>query len=291
VASAWSEVGDRVFVRRYRTWHEEPFDQNVGVVIGTDGAVVIDTRASHRLADELLAELRELTHQPVAAVVNTHHHWDHAWGNARFLPAPIWGHARCGPRLLERSPAALGRLIRDEPSLAAELGEVIVTPPTRTMEEAATLDLGDRQLELRHLGRGHTDNDIVVTVGDAPVVFAGDLLENDAPPSFGDAYPVAWGETAMRLTGLVAGTVVPGHGSVGDRAFAARQAGELVALAELGRQAAAGAIGEDEAVRRSPFPADATGIALARIALELAGRPRDRTGRALSPPGARRAGT
>ena len=30
----WLEVGDRVFVRRYSTWGDEPFDQNIGVVVG-----------------------------------------------------------------------------------------------------------------------------------------------------------------------------------------------------------------------------------------------------------------
>lgn len=265
----WIEVGDRVFVRRYAEWNGEPFDQNVGVVLGALGALVVDTRASHRLADALLDDVRLLTRAPIAAVVNTHHHWDHTWGNARLLPARIWGHARCGPRILERSPLVRRELIEEDASLAEELEEIVLTPPTDTIEESGAIDLGDRQVELRYLGLGHTDNDIVAIVPDAGVLFAGDLLENDAPPSFGDAYPVAWAETARRLLELVAGPVVPGHGGVGDRSFAEGQARELAALAELGRQAAAGGIGEGEAVRRSPFPAEPTGIALARIALEL----------------------
>lgn len=62
--AAWIEVGDRVFVRRYRTWNGEPFDQNVGAVIGADGVVVIDTRASHRLADELRDTMRSVRFSP-----------------------------------------------------------------------------------------------------------------------------------------------------------------------------------------------------------------------------------
>ncbi len=269
--AAWIEVGDRVFVRRYRTWNGEPFDQNVGAVIGADGVVVIDTRASHRLADELRDDLRALTRSPVAAVVNTHHHWDHTWGNARFSGVARWGHVRCAERVMADSEAVRGRIGTDEPSLAGELAEVVFTAPDRTFEEAATVDLGDRQLELRHLGRGHTDNDVVITVPEAGVLFAGDLLENDAAPGFGDAFPMAWAETAGRLLALVAGPVVPGHGSVGDRAFAEGQARDLALLAELGRQATAGSLDEAEAVRRSPFPADTTGMALERIRLETGG--------------------
>ena len=275
----WTEVGDRVFVRRYRTWNAEPFDQNVGAVLGADGVAVIDTRGSHRLADEVLEELRSLTHSPVVAVVNTHHHWDHAWGNARFVPAPIWGHVRCAERVLADSEAVRRRILDEEPGLADELGEVIFVPPERTFLDAAGLDLGDRQLELRHLGRGHTDNDVVIAAPDAGVLFAGDLLENDAAPGFGDAYPIAWAETARRLLALVTGPVVPGHGSVGDSAFVTRQAADLAALAGLAGQVAAGAIDAAEAVRRSPFPAGITGTALERARLELAGDPAVAEGR------------
>lgn len=265
----WQEVGERVFVRRYRTWNGEPFDQNVGAVVGADGVAVVDTRGSHRLADELRRDLRLLTRQPVVAVVNTHHHWDHSWGNARFGDSPIWGHVRCAERVANDSETRRRALVAQVPALADELMEVAFTPPTETFDEGAMVDLGDRQLELRHLGRGHTDNDIVVRVEDASVLFAGDLLENQAPPSFGDAFPLAWAETAGRLVALVDGAVVPGHGGVGDRSFAERQAAELAQMAELARQVVAERIGHEAALRRSPFPADTTKRALARAAIEL----------------------
>ena len=104
---------------------------------------------------------------------------------------------------------------------------------------------------------------------DASVLFAGDLLENAPAPGFGDSFPIAWADTGIALVDLVEGAVVPGHGDPFDREFAARQVAELGLLAELAREAASGAIGLDEAVRRSPFPADATGEALERARLEL----------------------
>jgi glyoxylase-like metal-dependent hydrolase (beta-lactamase superfamily II) len=271
VSAIWTEVGDRVFVRRYRTWNDEPFDQNVGAILAADGVAVVDTRASHRLADELLADLQALTRDPVVAVLNTHHHWDHTWGNARFSTIPTWGHERCAERVVADSEKIRRKILADEPGLAEELGEVVFTPPTRTFADAAVVDLGDRQLALRFLGLGHTDNDVVIAVPDAGVLFAGDLLENDAAPSFGDAFPGAWAATALKLSTLVSGAVVPGHGSVGDRAFADRQATDFAALAGLGRALVEGRLDEEEAVRRSPFPADPTQTALARIRLELGG--------------------
>ena len=84
MTSVWSEVADRVWVRRY-----EALDQTIGAIGGEAGLAVIDTRANHRLADELRDDLRQLPGDLVA-VVNTHGHWDHAFGNARFAPLPIW---------------------------------------------------------------------------------------------------------------------------------------------------------------------------------------------------------
>ena len=270
-ARPWQEVGERVFVGRY-----ELFDQTIGIVIGAEGVVVIDTRTSHRRADELISDLRNLTRLPIAHVVNTHMHFDHTFGNARFRPSPIWGHVRCASGMREGGEAARRRITEQLPELAEELAEVEIVPPDQLLSDSALLDLGDRQLELRFLGRGHTDNDIVVLVPDAEVLFAGDLLENGAPPSFGDAFPLAWAKTGARLLDLAESVVAPGHGEVADRRFAEQQVGALAVLADLCRASLGGQIGVDEVMRRSPFPADTTRVALARATREIeAGRSPD----------------
>ena len=159
-------------MRRY-----EALDQTIGAIGGEAGLAVIDTRANHRLADELRGDLRQLPGDLVA-VVNTHGHWDHAFGNARFAPLPIWGHVRCADFMAETGEAARARLIEEYPDEADDFRDVELTPPTESFEEFASLDLGGRQLNLRFLGRGQTDNDIAALVPDASVLFAGDLLEN-----------------------------------------------------------------------------------------------------------------
>ena len=72
----WQELGDGVFRRRY-----DVLDLNVGVVIGGEGVLVIDTRASPRQARETIAELTELTDLPIRWVLNTHWHWATGWKN------------------------------------------------------------------------------------------------------------------------------------------------------------------------------------------------------------------
>ena len=151
--------------------------------------------------------------------------------------------------------ARRARIAAENPEIAADLPEVVIDPPDRTFSETAFVDVGGRRVELRFLGRGHTDHDIVVDVRDAGVLFAGDLLENGAVPSFGDAYPLDWPETASRVAELAVGVVVPGHGDHGGRAFADEQAAAIGELAFLARRVRDGELTLDEAVGRTPFPA------------------------------------
>ena len=249
VGEDWLEVGDRVFTRRYRF-----YDQQIGVVLGDGEGLVIDTRTTSGHAQELIADIARLTPFPVRLVVDTHWHADHVFGNHDFRPATIWGHERCRSRLIENGEEQRASLLSVFPDLADDVASLVIDPPERTFAETAALDVGGRAVELSYLGRGHTDADIVIVVPDVGVLFAGDLLENDAVPYFGDGYPIEWPATVERLLGLVAGPVVPGHGSIGDRAFVERQLGELEAVVAAARRLQAGEI--DRAVALAAMPYD-----------------------------------
>jgi len=266
--SKWREVGDGVFVRRYAF-----FDQNIVAIRGDDGFLVVDTRLTHRQADEILDDLAGLASLPVRAVVNTHGHHDHAFGNHRFRPAPIWGHVRCATMVREHGDRQRATVAAAMPELAEDLAAVVLDPPDRTFELMTTVpfDAGGRVVELHHLGRGHTDNDIVVLIPDADVLLAGDLLENDATPFFGDGFPIDWPVTVAQLVDLASGAVVPGHGSVGDRGFVVRQMTEFRTVAELATLVHQGVLALDAAVLRTPYPADAAREPLERALAQLRG--------------------
>lgn len=263
--SVWHEIADRVWVRRYRF-----YDQTIGVVGGDDGLLVIDTRSSHRQGEELRSDLAELP-GAVRWVVNTHHHHDHCFGNHVFRDSEIWAQTLCPVRLVEHAQQMVEELVHDLPDRADEWREVVVTPPTRTFHERATIEVGGRPVELHYLGRGHTDNDIVITVPAAGVLFAGDLLENGAAPYFGDGYPLDWPATIEALIGLGATTIAPGHGEVADRAFAERSLEEVRAIADLGRSVGAGALSVDEAIGRSPYKPKASREPIERAAAQARG--------------------
>jgi glyoxylase-like metal-dependent hydrolase (beta-lactamase superfamily II) len=264
--SPWREIADQVFVRRYAF-----YDQDIGVVLGANGALVVDTRSTHAQARELNSEIRALTPLPVRAVVNTHYHYDHSFGNRIFRPSPIWGHERCASRMIELGERTRAAMILEEPDLADDLREVVIDPPEITFKERALVDKVGREIELRYLGRGHTDSDIVVLILDADVVFAGDLLENGATPYFRDAYPIDWPATADALVALNRDVIVPGHGDVGDLGFARTQAAAFHALATLARRVEQDELGFEDALQESPFPAAASREPLERALSQLRG--------------------
>jgi glyoxylase-like metal-dependent hydrolase (beta-lactamase superfamily II) len=233
----FAEVGERVYRRRY-----ESLDLNVGVVIGEDEALVIDSRASHRQADELLAEISVLTTLPVRHLVNTHWHWDHVWGNARFPRVDIWGHERTRTEMIEHGEQARAVVLGEmSPGERAAVREVELVPPDRTFTAVADVVVGGRVVELRYHGRAHTNADIVIHVPDAGVSFLGDLIEEGAPPNFGDSYPMEWAVTLDVILPTLHATVVPGHGDIVDRQFVSAQRDEIAEVARLVGEVASGA--------------------------------------------------
>jgi glyoxylase-like metal-dependent hydrolase (beta-lactamase superfamily II) len=226
-SSPWDEVAAGVFRRRYAS-----LDLNIGLILGGDGALVIDTRASHGQARELRDEIARMTALPIRWVVNTHYHWDHVFGNALFPEAEIWGHVHCRDFLRARGEEAKqGALEWVGEANRAAIEEVEIVAPSHTVDPRGSIDLAGRSVAIEWVGRGHTDSDVVVTVSDAPVLFAGDLLENGAPPYFGDGFPLAWQDTANELRLRAPAVTVPGHGDVMSPADVAGQADEIALVA------------------------------------------------------------
>ncbi|QUH00956.1 MBL fold metallo-hydrolase [Saccharopolyspora erythraea] len=258
----WREVGDGVLVRRYAE-----LDLTVGLVVGSERALVVDTRGDHRQGAELAEAVRQVTSLPLQIVL-THAHFDHCFGTGAFLPAPVWAHERCArhlDRTGESQRAEWGAHYReqDREDVACALAETTIVGPGHLVADSAEIDLGGRTAHLLHLGPGHTDHDLVIAAGD--VVFAGDLVEHGAPPDFGDALPRHWPSTLDALLALAPTTVVPGHGDPVDPGFVRRQRTEIAEVARLCREVREGMVGEQEAVARSPYPPATTLSALARV--------------------------
>ena len=275
IGEQFTEVGPDVYVLRYPV-----LDVNVSLIVGGEVAVVVDTLSTVDQATELASAVRAVTPLPLA-IVNTHHHFDHCFGNATIAAlspgASIWAHETAATTLREDG-AKLQRAWYEEyadrdPELASGLAAVTLCPPDRTVHTESIMDIGGRVIELRHLGRGHTEGDLVVAVPDAGVLLAGDLVEQGGPPSFEDSFPLDWPETLAALRQLDwTRTVVPGHGSTVDLDYVRAQHDELTELAWLIREGHADGAAPEAVAAKAPYEPEVALVAVKRGYADLDGR-------------------
>ncbi len=189
-------------------------DPNVGAVIGPESVLAIDARATPTAAREWLAALRELTDLPIEFLVLTHYHAVRVLGASAFAARQIVAHARTRDWILERGAADFESETRRFPRLFRDVDSIPgLTHPNGTFTHTLTIFLGDREVQIRHLGGGHTEGDASVWLPAERVLFAGDLVEARAAPYMGDAAIAEWSTSTLdRLEALGATTLVPGRG-------------------------------------------------------------------------------
>ena len=253
----FTEVADRVWVARQR-W----YDLNVCLVRGSGGLLVVDTQASTRAARQIVAEVRALGIGDVTAIVNTHEHFDHTFGNGAFREAygnvPIHAHEVAAAQTVDAGEWAKQRfeLEEDDPH-RDEVLETEIVSADQTFSSVRVLDLGDRQVELVHPGRGHTAGDAIIRVPDADVVLAGDLVEESAPPAYGlDCHPLDWPGTLDVVINLLGRdtVVVPGHGARVDRDFVEQQRQDVAITAQTIRELAGSGVPVERALDQGEWP-------------------------------------
>jgi glyoxylase-like metal-dependent hydrolase (beta-lactamase superfamily II) len=216
-----TELGTGIYVAEI----EGVVTVNVGIVVGDDGACVIDTGTTQSEAEAISRTVARLTDKPLSYVINTHYHGDHSFGNWWLRPAIAVGHTRCRIRLLgasgESHRQAFARMM---PQASEQISAVVVDPPAVTFEEEMSLHLGNVSLRLQYFGRAHTDNDIAITVEGTGHCFAGDMVEESGPPVAFESFPRDWGASMRSLLATDASAYIPGHGQAVDAAFVAAQA-------------------------------------------------------------------
>lgn len=211
----FSEVAPGVFVHQGRYELQSPENRgdmaNASFVIGNDAVAVIDTLGSAKVGAEMRAAIRAITDKPIRYVVNSHMHPDHVLGNAAFKEdgAEFVGHHKLARGLAARADQYLATSKHMLGADAFDGSEII--PPTVSVNDKLTLNLGGRSLVCEAQTVAHTDNDLIIIDTATDTLFLGDLLFSGHIPTL-DGSLRGWLALIEQLEGRKAARVVPGHG-------------------------------------------------------------------------------
>lgn len=221
---------------------------NSAIVVLDRGILVFDTHFTPEAGQALAGKIRALTPKPIQYVVYSHFHPDHTHGTQSLPGTPqIIGSTITRSEILQKDLPALNRSVAaagaqlekmrkaldDEPDpiekrrlrtqinarqeFFARMSRQNVLAPIVTVDDSLLLFDGKRQIQIKYLGKGHTDGDLILYLPSEKIVFLGDLFFNAALPNVQDAALLEWVGTLEEVLKLDADKFVPGHGAVGSR--------------------------------------------------------------------------
>ncbi len=189
-------------------------DPNSAVVIGEESVLVMEAQATPVMANALIEKIRTVTDKPIKYLILSHYHAVRVLGATAFEGAEIIASDKTLEMIQERGEQDFKSETDRFPRLFRSVESIPhLTYPTQTFSTDMTIHLGNRKVELKHLGAGHTRGDIVAWIPDCKALFSGDLLEYGATPYCGDAQLQDWTPTLRKIKALKAECAVPGRGN------------------------------------------------------------------------------
>ncbi|WP_338549960.1 MBL fold metallo-hydrolase [Roseovarius phycicola] len=188
-------------------------DPNSGVIVGDDSVMIIEAQATPRLAQKVIDCVRQVTDKPITHLVLTHYHAVRVLGASAYGAGQILMSDAARAMVAERGQEDWDSEFQRFPRLF-EGHESIpgLTWPTTTFSEAMSVYLGNRRVDLMHLGRAHTAGDIVIHVPDENVMFTGDIVEYHSACYCGDGHFADWGDTLDAVKAFEVDAIAPGRG-------------------------------------------------------------------------------
>jgi cyclase len=250
-----TKLFEGVYVIRHPDAPDDFPQGNTTVIIGDREVLVVDSCYLPSSAREDIAQIKQWTTKPVRYLFNTHWHNDHVHGNKAYLEAfpdlQILAHIETQKQmdgfipsnmirfaefnatqkqLLETGKEQDGTLLTEarKKTIAATLAgrervweefkSFVYQSPTMTFDKEFVVNLGNREVQIKHLGRGNTAGDAIVYLPKEKILIAGDLLDYPVP-YLGGGFPSELIQTLKRMSQLDVETLVPGHGDLLRKGF------------------------------------------------------------------------
>lgn len=248
----FEEVSDNVWAGIRPDAHVYPVVGNTTFVIGDQSVLVFDGGGRSITADKVIKKIKSLTSLPVSHVIISHWHPDHSYGIHRyaeqFSNVQFIAHTFTDKKLAElknsidKYPSFFEKKLRavkeqletgkkngktlsfkdrtenehilsSEEDIRREYQLARLNFPTIVIDNDISISLGTRKVEIKHIGHGNTDGDLIMWLADEKIVAVGDIVVAPSPYAF-NVQPKLWIETLNKINHLDYSALIPGHGEV-----------------------------------------------------------------------------
>ncbi len=192
-------------------------------ILFDDYVLVIDANFPTGAA-EVIAAIKKTTDKPIRYVLDSHHHGDHAYGNAVFAAAgaTIVAQTNCARLLRVDGP----RDFRDAgrpPTGRKDVAESSLKVPNLIFDDKMVLDDGKRRVEFYFLGHAHTAGDAFAYLPHEKILCTGDACVNGAFNYLGNGDSASWIKVMEKAQQFDVQTVLPGHGQIAGKELLEKQ--------------------------------------------------------------------
>lgn len=189
-------------------------------VVFKDFVVVIDANFPKEAGD-VVAAVRKTTDKPIRLVLDTHHHGDHAYGNAVWAKegAKIISSRNAARLLKVNGPKQWAEAAADRKDIKdSELKQVDLP-----FDEKHVIDDGTQRVEFLHFGHSHTSGDAVAYLPKHKILCTGDACVNGAFNYTGHSNTASWIRCLEKMAKLDIKLICPGHGIVTGKDLLGKQ--------------------------------------------------------------------
>jgi glyoxylase-like metal-dependent hydrolase (beta-lactamase superfamily II) len=201
------KIGKRGIVFTFREL--EGYITNIYGINGNWYFFLCDTFLGPNSMKEVTAHIADHGIEKPMIIFNSHHHWDHVWGNCAFPASSIIGHDLCREMMMQEGAATL------KENAAYRQGNVRLVFPNVTFQERIVFP--EEGIEFFH-SPGHTEDSASCFDSNDHVLYGGDTIEDPIPFLFYKKLDI-FRSTLERYLALDAHAFVPGHGAIGDRSL------------------------------------------------------------------------
>lgn len=264
---------------------------NCAFLVTDEGVLVVDSKTSPSLGEQLLKKIREITDKEIKYLVFTHYHGDHIQGAQIFEKSTVISHSNTKrniekitiPRIEELKTKTLPEQIEsvkerveklkaeNSPELKKaeedlfnlerrlkDIENLKIVQPQLTVEKSYSVKIGMKEVVLFYSGRGHTDGDLIVYFPSEKTIHMGDLLFNNIIPVIdfqGGSNTENWIKILEEVEKMDVETIIPGHGEIGDKTILRSQAEYLKALRNEVKQLIDEGLSLEDTIKKAELPA------------------------------------